>query len=695
MEKFADLIVKRRKWIITIFLVAAIIGVVMQFFVKVNYNMVDYLPPDAQSTKALEIMQDEFTEAMPNTSVMIRDLSVMEAVEYKAKLAAIEGVEQVMWLDDMIDIKEPLEMADSQTVESFYKNGHALFSVTITKGMEKQTTAAIQDQIGEDNAVAGESPDLATVQTAAGAEVLNAMAILLPAIILILILSTTSWAEPILFLAAIGVSILINMGTNLFLGEISFMTNSVSPILQMACSLDYAIFVLHSFAAKRKVNSDVEEAMRQTIKESMSTVAASCMTTLFGFLALVFMNFQIGADLGINLAKGIILSFLSCIIFLPAVTLSMYKFIDKTQHRELMPSFRKVYRILSKIAIPVILLVAVVIFPAFRGQGNTEFVYGNENLDPSSRTGRDSAIIKEEFGQSTVMVLLVPRGDVVKEKELCDDLLQMKQVTGVMAYASAVGTAIPPEYLGKGVTSQFYGENYARIILYTDTNAEGTVAFQTVQEVQDQAALYYGDTTYSLGQSVNLYDMKTLVQQDNSRVNLIAVIAIFVVLMLTFRSLSLPIILILTIETGIWINLSIPYFTSITINFMGYLVISTVQLGATVDYAILLTSHYLRDRQTMPKREAISQAMGDTFRSILVSAAILSIAGFVLYATTSNPSIADIGLLLGRGTIFSLIMVTCFLPAMLTMLDPLIRKTTLRANFYRKKKKEIDSTGGI
>ncbi|MCW3489490.1 MMPL family transporter [Dethiobacter alkaliphilus] len=281
MDKFADFVIKQKKPIIIVFVVLALICAILFMYVNINYNMVDYLPPEAQSTTALNIMEHEFTQTMPNASVMISNVSIVDAMEYKQKLASIEGITEVLWLDDMMDITQPLAMGDIDTIEGFYKNGNALFSVTIAKGMEQEASVAIREIIGAENALAGEAPDIAAVQQATGAEVLNALIILLPIVIIILVLSTTSWIEPLLFMAAIGISILMNMGTNFFLGEISFMTNSVSPILQLAVSLDYAIFLLHSFAANRRKYDDVEEAMRQSIKESLSTVSASAVRERF------------------------------------------------------------------------------------------------------------------------------------------------------------------------------------------------------------------------------------------------------------------------------------------------------------------------------------------------------------------------------------------------------------------------------
>lgn len=683
MDQFSNIIIKQKKWIMLAFIGSALVSLFLLFFVDVNYNMVDYLPSDAQSTTALKIMSEAFTDPMPNASVMVNHVSLTEALDYKHNLMSIEGVTHVLWLDDLIDIKAPLEMGDKDTIEGFYKDGNALFSVTIAKDMEKEACHEIVNLIGNENALTGEAPALVFVQETTASTVAKALVILLPVIILILILSTTSWIEPLLFLLTVGLSIVLNMGSNVILGEISFMTNSISPILQLACSLDYAVFLLHSFQDNRKKYDNVEDAMRHAIKESMSTVAASASTTLFGFLALLFMNFGIGSDLGINLAKGIVFSFAAVMIFLPALILSIYKLIDKTQHRVFLPGIENVSKALRKIAVPLVIVVAIIIVPAFLGQSHTSFLYASDEIDPETRYGRDTMAIEEQFGQSTIMALLVPRGDVAKERLLSEELEQLDHITSVVSYAANVGTVIPPEYLGDEITKQFYSENYARIIVYTDTPSEGALAFETVERIHDITKTYYGDAFYSLGQSANLYDMKAIVQKDNVVVNVIAIVAIFLVLLLTFKSAILPIVLVFTIEAGIWINLAIPYFSGTPINFLGYLVISTVQLGATVDYAILLTNTYLKNRKQMAKREAINMSLSGSFKSILVSALTLSTAGFTLYATSSNNAIADIGLLLGRGTLLSLSMVVFFLPVMLFLLDKGIEKTTLKTTFFQ------------
>ena len=724
MDRFIHGIIRHRKAVVAVFLAAAVVCAAFIPFVKTNYNMVDYLPDEAQSTTAVEIMEQEFSQAVPNANVLVHDVTVPQALAFKDKIAAVDGVEGVMWLDDVMDVAEPLETADQETVETYYRvndpassgtdreapsatagaeaAGTALFQVTVAEGEEGTAIPALRglvDQASADNAaaggrglanaVSGEAMDTEQLQANTVQEVLGAVAIIVPAILLLLVLSTLSWIEPVLFIAAIGVSIVLNMGTNIVLGEVSFITYSVSPILQLAVSLDYAIFLLHAFAAERQRTADVEQAMACAMRRSLSTIAASATTTLLGFAALAFMQFQIGADLGINLVKGIAFSFVTVMVFLPALTLLVYRAIDKTAHRPLMPSFKNVDKALSKVRVPALVLVLALVVPAFLGQAHTVFTYQNNSPDPNLRSGADTLMVQDEFGHQNPLVVLVPRGDVAAEAALAADLEKVDNVKGVLSYASTVGSAIPSGFLDASVTDQFYSENYARIIAYTSTDVESDEAFATVQAVQDVAARHYG-TFYTAGQSANLYDMKNIVAVDNVVVSGIAVVAILCVLLVTFRSIALPLVLLLTIESGIWINLSIPYFTGEPVNFIGYLVINTVQLGATIDYGILLTTHYLDHRRREPARQAIRLALGETFPSLLVSAGILATAGFALSFTSSMSAVASLGLLLGRGALLSLALVTCFLPGLLVYLDGFIRRTTWHAGFFLTPHKEAN-----
>jgi len=684
MDVFARFIINNPKKIIALFILVSVIAAFVSLYVDINYNLADYLPQKAISTKGIKIMNDEFAKAIPNVFVMVRDISVTEALGLKKQLSRARGVTEVLWLDDVVDLMQPLEMQDTETVENFYKNRNALFSVTVRKGSEKEACAAIQEIISPEGAISGEAATIMDMQNSAVSEVRLAFAVLLPVIIIILVLSTTSWLEPILFLAAIGVSVVINMGTNIIFGEISFVTNSISPILQMAVSMDYAIFLLHSFANNRAAYDNPKTAMYHAIKASSTTIAASALTTIFGFLALIFMDFGIGWDLGICLAKGVILSYISVMIFLPALTLIVSKALDKTSHRKIMPDFKNIGRILSRFFIPVTVVIAVIILPSFLGQRQAEFKYGYTIEDPNRKIGRDTMAINEQFGRSNILAILVPRGDIARESSLSTRLAEHPRVRSVVSYAANVGVTIPVGFLGNDITSQFYSDNYSRIVLYTDLPDEGEVSFGAVEEISQITGEYY-DEYYVVGQSATYYDIKKVVDVDNVRVNLIAIAAIFMIVALSFKSFSLPFILLLTIEVAIWVNLSIPYFTDTSINFIGYLVLSTVQLGATIDYAILLTDTFMGKRKTMPAKKAMAESLSIAFRSILVSATILSSAGFTLFLTSSNFIVRDIGLLLGRGTLISMFMVICFLPAMLMVFDKVIGKTTWRAEFYEEK----------
>lgn len=647
--------------------------------------MADYLPEHAQSTKALEVMDQEFEGSVPNTKVMMNDITVQEALIFKEKLAAIDGVSDVTWLDDMLDIKMPIEMADKDIVETYYKDQKALFSFSIHEGEEVDTTDMIYDLIGEENALSGEALNIAVQQKMTGTETMFAASLLIPIIIIILVLSTSSWIEPVFFLTAIGISVLINLGTNVFLGEVSFVTQSVAPILQLAVSLDYAIFLLHSFSDYRKEVADPKEAMKLAMKRSFPAIIASASTTFFGFMALSFMNFEIGSDLGINLVKGIALSFISVMVFLPAFTIMFYKWIDKTQHKPFVPSFKGIGSKIVKFKLPSLIFVLLLIVPAFLAQGQTNFIYGMGDQPESTRAGTDIVEIEEEFGKSSQMVLLVPKGDLAKEEKLVQDLEHMEHVSHVLAYVNTVGTAIPLEYLDESMIEQFYSENYSRIILNTDTDIEGDMAFNLIEDVQQTAKTYYGDEAYSLGEGVTLYDMKSVVLKDNTVVNLLTVITIALVLLIAFKSITFPVILLLTIQIAVWINLSVPYFTDSPLVYVGYLIVSTVQLAATVDYAILLSEAYKENRKEMPALKAVKQTLDEKLFAISVSASILSGVGFILWITSSNPVVASIGLLLGRGALLAFIMVVFFLPAMLLVFDKVIEKTTWKAKFYKEK----------
>lgn len=682
-------ITRHKKLVIAIFLVATVISAVLILGVSVNYDLTDYLPEDSESTIALDLMYEEFGSGVPNTRVMVRNLTLTGAVETKAKIAQAPGVTGVMWLDDTQDMSTPIELMDSATVEQYWHDGTALYQVTIEEGRESEAVAALYEMLGSDVAISGNSANTASMQNLVVSEVVGAASILIPIIIIILLLTTTSWISPVLFLLTIGVAVLINMGTNVVFGEISFVTQSVSPILQLAVSLDYAIFLLNSFGRHRQEVDSSETAMRLAIKESFSSIAASAATTLFGFMALMFMRFGIGSDLGLNLMKGIVLSYVSVMVFLPALALASVKLLDKTSHRPIIHTGKRLGRALVKVRIPALILVLIAVIPCYLAQTRADFLYGNGTPDTRTDYGRDTVAINEEFGESNALVLLVPRGDPGAEAKMAEELAGIDHVTSVLSYAGTVG-AVPEGFLDESIVSQFYSDGYARIIMYTDTSEEGDEAFAVVEQVRAAADKYYSES-WLCGQSANLYDMRDVVTADSALVNWIAIGFIFLTLLVTFKSATLPFILLFVIEAAIWINLSVPYFADQPLVYIGYLVINTVQLGATIDYAILMTNGYTANRRTMGKREAVVATLNTNFESVLTSGVILTAAGLCLGFVSSLQVVAELGILLARGTVLSMAMVVLALPALLMLFDPLTARLTWKAGFIDTAKKEAET----
>lgn len=685
MDKFAFFVTGHRKLIVLIFLMSTLLSALLLPFLQINYDMKDYLPEDSESTIALELMNNEFSSSIPNARLMVDAETFAEAVELKEKIKNVVGVTSVTWLDDVTDITVPAELIDESLLSQYYKDGKAVFSLTIAVNQESEAVDALYALVA-DGALTGDAVNTAVLRGQLIREVLGAAAILVPLIIVLLLLTTSYWLAPFLVLASIGIVVLINVGSNAITGEVSFITQAVSPILQLAVSLDYAIFLLNSFERHRLTQPDTRLAMCAAIRDSFASVAASAITTLFGFVALVFMNFQIGSDLGLNLVKGVVLSYVAVVIFLPALTLSCIKLLDRSRHKRVLPEFKNLGKRLFKIRIPALVVLLLLVVPCFLGQSRTDFIYGNGEPDADSRYGIDTAAVNEMFGEQTTVVLLVPRGNPGAENRLVQELSTIENVSSIVSYQSTVGM-IPQEFLDSSITSNFYSDNFARIIVYTSTSSEGDEAFAVVSAIRAAAGKYY-DESYTCGQSANLYDIKNVVEDDTPVVNGIAIIFIAITLLLTFRSLTLPVVLLFVIESAIWINLAVPYFTDTPLVYLGYLVINTVQLGATIDYAILLTDGYRVNRKTMLKKDAVISTMATNFVSILTSGLILSAAGFCLYFTSSMEVVSVLGLLLARGTLLSMTLVLLALPALLTIFDPLTERLTFKACFKRNTDKE-------
>lgn len=674
------------RWIVMItFLVVTLVSAFLAGGVGINYNLADYLPEDSPSTVGLNVMYDAFETAVPNLRIMLKDVDVPTALAFKEQIAQAEGVQEVYWLDDTVNVNQPLETIDVKVLDSWYKDSNALFSVTVDSSRTKDTVDSLRELIGDKGVFAGDAVNISAAQETTGKEVGTVMLFIIPVILIILLITTSSWFEPILFLVSVGVAILINNGTNVMFGEISFITMATSSILQLAVSMDYSIFLLHRFGEYRAEGMDVQSAMAKAMEKSFSSILASALTTIIGFAALVFMRFQLGPDMGFVLAKGIIFSLVSVLFLLPVLTVLTCKLIDKTHHRSFLPSFKGFGKVAPKLFIPVLIIVALLFVPSYLGQRQNNFLYGASAVssDENSPTLKEEQQIDALYGKSNLMVLLVPSDNLAAEQSLIDDLYRVDEITSITSYTETVGAAIPMEYVPDDALKQMISNGYSRMILTVNTAQESPEAFAVVETIRNLSQQYFPDKYYFVGGSANVYDMKETVTTDNRIVAIVSVLGIGLVILLVFRSLSIPFILLLAIQASIWINLSVPYFSGSSMAYIGYMIISSVQLGATVDYAILFANRYIENRHSLDKRKAISKTISDTTSSILTSAGILAAAGFILGIVSTNGVVGEFGILIGRGALLSAAMVLLFLPAILYFTDSVLPKTTLGLKFLK------------
>ena len=670
MKKISKFVVNHTKLMLIVFLAAALAGAYLQQYVGVNYDVSDYLPEDSASTAALDVMDEEFDTTIPNCRVMVQNVTIPEALEYKEALESIDGVLEVTWLDDALDITVPLETQDTDTIESYYKEETALFSVAVAEDEEITVIAEIRELIGDDNAVSGSAVSGADGKTGTVSEIQKIFVIAVIYVIVILAITTTSWIEPLLVLFGLAIAILINMGSNLIFGEISFITNAAGAILQMAVSLDYSVFLIHRYEECYERNGKPKEAMQEALCKSFPSILSSGLTTLIGFLALIFMRYRIGSDLGLALAKGVVISLITVFFFTPALVLTFRKLLERTHHRLLMPDFHIIGKGVQKIGPFLVIVFAILLVPSYLASNSNSFYYGSAYIyGDDTRYGQDTDAINAVFGEQESLVLMVPEGDTAAEQELSDALHEIEEITSIISYVDTVGAQIPEEYLAEDTLLQLRSGNYSRYVLTVDMEPEGEETFAVIEEIRETAQEYYPDTYYLAGEAVSSYDLMDTITADMTKVNLIAICAVFLVLLLTTRKPVRSAILVLCIETAIWINLSFPYFKGDVIFYISYLIISSIQLGCTVDYAILISDRYEEFRIDYGRHRSVEETIAAVMTSVITSGSTLVICGFLLGKASSHGILALLGTFLGRGSLLSLLIVLFVLPGFLVLTD--------------------------
>ena len=678
--------IKHPKTIAIIYAVLIVISIISYPKIEVNYNINDYLPKKSDSTVSLDKMKEEYDELIPNLRVMLEDVTINETLDMIKKIEDVPGVQNVVWLDDFESVMKPMAFMDADNLENYYKNNNALMNITVQEDSIISATEEIRKIIGDDNKMTGSAVNTAIATTNSVSEIRVVTIVGVLFTILILILTTESWIEPVIILIGLLVSIVINAGTNLIFGEISFVTNAAGNILLLAVSLDYTVFVLHRYKEEKKNYDDHVIAMEKALEVSFSSILSSALTTIIGFLALIFMQFRIGPDLGLALAKGVFISLVTEFTLMPIVILKMDNLIEKTEHKKFVPSFKKFGEFVLKHKNANLVIFFIIMIPCFLASKNNAYYFGNSHIyGVDTKLGRDTVAIENEFGKSDTYVLLLPKGDLEKERKLSSDLKNIGEVSNIISYVDTVGETIPENFIDGESLKKLNSKNFTRMIVSVNADYEGEDTIKLIEKVKETAKRYYGDDYYLAGEGISTYDLKNTVMADMNVVNIIAIVAVFLVLLFSKKSLLIPVILVSAIETAIFINMSVPYFRSTTIFYIAYLIISSIQLGATVDYAILLTERYCEMRETLDRRDSIKTTLEKVSVSILTSALTMIIVGFLLGRFSTHGLISQLGYLLSVGTTASVIIVLFVLPGLLYMFDGLIQKTTKNINFVNER----------
>lgn len=690
-----DFIIRKSRAIEKVFIVMVLISAVMAPFVEVNYDLTEYLPDSVESRQGLNIMEDTF--GYPGTArVMIKDVTLYEAKAYKDRLEKVDGVDRILWLDTGTNVFSGEGFIDYTSIDQYYKDDCAVMDVIFEEGdTSKKTSAAIDDMkeiTGEKGCYVGMAVQDKSVAKNVRSEMQMILVIGVFMIFLVLCLTTNSWVEPFLYLTVMGVAVVINKGTNLFLGEISFLTNSVSAVLQLAVSMDYSIFLIHAFTRYKKAGMGQTEALRAAIDEALNSIFASSLTTIVGFIVLVFMRFSIGYDMGIVLAKGIVCSLLTVVLFMPAMIIRLAGWMERTAHRPFLPEFDRLSRGIYRVRYLVLAVVAVLVLPAYTAQGMNSYMYGNDAVGAGEGTEvyADEQEIDRIFGRSNMMMALVPSGDNVREREFSQELSDLPYTKTVMSLSQTLPEGVPESFLPESVTGLLHDESgWSRILIYVRSKGESETAFRYADEISAIMKEYYPGESYLVGATPSTQDIKATITEDYSRVNTLSLIGVFVVVMFSFKSILIPIIAMIPIEVAIFINMAVPYIAGETMIFMGYIIVSSIQLGATVDYAILTTNNYIACRKTMEKEAAAVETLKRSIPSILTSGSILTIVGYILYHISSIAAIGDMGHLIGRGAILSMLLVCTFMPALLVLGDRVLMNNELEMiRQYLKRRRE-------
>lgn len=700
-DSLINFIVTKCGLIEKVFLAAVFISIICYPFVGINYDLSTYLPDFAPTKQALDVMEEEF--GYPGLArIMVKDVTVQDAKKIREEIADVDGVSLVIGPDSVTQaymsesfIESSLDTFNNLMGKgnSFYKNNNAVMDVVFEEGSYDQKTRAAVDEIyeicGENACYSGSAIANKERQESVVKELTVAIILALIVTFAILAFTTESWFEPVLFIFVMGIAIIINMGSNIIFGEISFFTFSISAILQLAVSMDYSIFLLHTFKFYTATGMEKKPAMEAALREAFSSISSSGATTIVGFIVMALMRFHIGSDMGFVLSKGVICSLLTVIFLMPSLIIRFTPLIDKFSHKSFVPSFNKFSKALYKIHRPVLILCALLIIPCYTAQSMNKFKFGDEaqGAGPGTKVYDDAKEIDREFGKSNTILAIVPTGSVVQERNLTDAIDDLGFVNYALSLSGTLPKGIPQDFLPDKLTEQFKTDDYSRIIISMKNSEESDYSFACSNTISETVKRYYPENSYVIGLTPTAMDIRDILTVDYDRVSLFSIIGVALVVMITFKTIFVPILILVPIELATFINMAIPYIAGENVIYIGYIIVSCVQLGATVDYSILMTNNYLLMRKQYPdKKEAAVKAISKSALSILTSASILTVVGYIIYFTSSIRSISQVGHMVGRGALLSMALVLILLPALLSFFDKIIIKQIKRSEEKKQRK---------
>lgn len=683
MQKFGRGVVKLRVPILIVSVLLLIPSIFGFVSTRINYDILSYLPSDIETMKGQDIMLDEFGKG-GFSLVMLDGMDDKDVEKVKEKIEKVDHVCDVLWYDTLADVSLPKEVLPDDIYDFFNTDNSTLMAVFFDEATSAdgslEAVKEIRSIAGEQCFVSGMSSVVEDIKdlTMQEAPMYVVIAVILTSIILALTMD--SFLIPLFFMLSVGMAIIYNMGTNFIQGEISFITEALAAVLQLAVTIDYSIFLWHSYKEeKEKHPGDNKEAMAVAIGKTITSVVSSSITTVAGFLALCFMSYELGMDMGIVMAKGVVIGVICCITVLPSMILVFDKALEKTMHKDLVPSLEKPSKFIIKHHAAFIVLFIVVLIPAIYGQINTNVYY---NLTDTLPKDLNSVIantkLDEEYNMATTHMLLVDAD--MQPKEVNSMLDEMGKVDGVsfsMSLDTLIGPSIPREIVPESVTKILKSDKWQLMLIGSEYKVASDEENAQIDELSKILKSYDKDGML-IGEAAATKDLIDITDHDFKVVNVVSIAAIFIIILIALRSVSLPIILVAVIEFAITVNMGVPCFTNTTIPFIASVVIGTIQLGATVDYAILMTTRYKTERNAgKDKHEAVTIALSTSMKSIMVSALGFFASTFGVGVYSSVDMISQLCTLMSRGAIISMITVICILPSMLMLFDKVIINTTM------------------